>query len=92
MTKVIQPEEKSVLIEALRQGEVVSFPTETVYGVAVKFNDRAALDKLMEAKNRDYSKAVTLMLSQREDIGKYAEMDERVEKVAKAFMPGKIKT
>ena len=30
MTKVIQPEEKSVLIEALRQGEVVSFPTETV--------------------------------------------------------------
>ena len=47
MTKVIQPEEKSVLIEALRQGEVVSFPTETVYGVAVKFNDRAALYKLM---------------------------------------------
>lgn len=90
MTKVIQPREKSVLIEALKQGEVVSFPTETVYGVAVKFNDRAALDKLMEAKNRDYSKAVTLMLSHREDIGKYAEIDERVEKVAEAFMPGKI--
>ncbi len=90
MTLVIKPSEIDVLVNSIKKGEIVAFPTETVYGVACQFNDVDALERLMEAKNRDASKAVTLMLSNINDIEKYAYIDEKVMKVAQAFMPGRI--
>ncbi len=90
MTQVIKPSQMNLLVSSLKNGEVVAFPTETVYGVACQFNDRVALDRLMEAKNRDYSKAITLMLAHHEDIVKYAYVDEKIMRVIKAFMPGRI--
>lgn len=89
-TVVVSENEIDKVVEELNKENVVSFPTETVYGVAVKFGSHKALDRLMEAKDRDYSKAITLMVSKIEDINKYAYVSENAEKVIKAFMPGKI--
>ncbi len=44
----------------------------------------------MEVKNRDYSKAITLMLSKKEDIQKYAVVESQYQKIIDSFMPGKI--
>ena len=63
MTKIVKQEQIAEVADALQRGEVVAFPTETVYGVGVKFGDPKALEKLFIAKNRDHSKASTLMLS-----------------------------
>ena len=38
MTKRIKKEELQVLIEEIEKGNVVSFPTDTVYGIACKSN------------------------------------------------------
>ena len=89
-TKILNFEDISIIKEIVKNNGVVAFPTETVYGVACQFNDRVALDRLMEAKNRDYSKAITLMLAHHEDIVKYAYVDEKIMRVIKAFMPGRI--
>lgn len=89
-TVVVREEEIEKVIETLENDYVVSFPTETVYGVAVKFNNHKALDRLMDAKDRDYSKAITLMLSKKEDIKKYAYVNENALKIIDKFMPGKI--
>lgn len=89
-TVVVSEKEIDKVVEELNKENVVSFPTETVYGVAVKFGSHKALDRLMEAKDRDYSKAITLMVSKIEDINKYAYVSKKAEKVIKAFMPGKI--
>lgn len=90
MTQVIETNQLPLLVEALSQGDIVAFPTETVYGLACRFNDEAALDKLMEAKNRDYSKAITLMLSHKEDISNYGEVNPGIKRVIDRFMPGMI--
>lgn len=90
MTKVIEEADINILVNAINQGEIVSFPTETVYGVACRFNDREALDRLMEAKNRDYSKAVTLMVSKKEDIDKYAYTSPNIMRVVDDFTPGRL--
>ena len=34
MTQVIGPEQMDLLVSAVRDGKIVAFPTETVYGVA----------------------------------------------------------
>lgn len=90
MTAVVEERDIDLIAQAISNGEIVAFPTETVYGLACKFNDSDALDKLMEAKERDYSKAVTLMLKDIDDIGKYGETDENIMKIARKFMPGRI--
>ena len=62
MTKIVKKTKQKEIVQAIQEEMVVAFPTETVYGLGVKFGSQKALDKLMEAKNRDYSKAITLML------------------------------
>lgn len=90
MTQVIEASHISLLVDALNQGEIVAFPTETVFGLACRFNDHEALQKLMAVKERDVSKAVTLMVAYKEDIGQYAYVDEKIQRVIDAFMPGRI--
>ena len=77
MTKVVSAKDIDIVCDVINEGKVVAFPTETVYGVGVKFGSREALDRLMEAKNRDYSKAITLMVAYKEDIEKYASYNEK---------------
>ncbi len=90
MTKVIKSDDLKTICQAVKDGKVVSFPTETVYGVGVKFGDHQALDALMDAKNRDYSKAITLMVSDKSEIERYAIVSSDAQKIIDAFMPGMI--
>ena len=52
MTQVIGPEQMDLLVSAVRDGKIVAFPTETVYGVACLFDDLKGLDRIMEIKKR----------------------------------------
>lgn len=90
MTKVIKPSEMQELIHYVKEGKVVAFPTETVYGLGVKFGSKEALDRLMEAKNRDYSKAITLMVADKQDIDNFAYVNIEAKKIISAFMPGML--
>lgn len=90
MTKIVKKTKQKEIVQAIQEEMVVAFPTETVYGLGVKFGSQKALDKLMEAKNRDYSKAITLMLASSKDISNYAYVSEQAQKLIDAFMPGMI--
>lgn len=90
MTQIIKASDMSLLLEALDQGQLISFPTETVYGLACRFNDREALEKLLEVKGRDRDKPITLMIAYKEDIGQYGYVNERIQRVIDEFMPGSI--
>lgn len=78
------------VVSMLQHGEVVAFPTETVFGLGVKFGPFEYLEKIYELKKRDHSKAVTLMVPRKEDIEQYAYVDDKTKKVINAFMPGMI--
>ena len=68
MTKIIDASQIEEIVSYIQAGKVVAFPTETVYGLGVQFQNEEALEKLMKAKNRDYSKAITLMVANKEEI------------------------
>ncbi|HPY80100.1 MAG TPA: L-threonylcarbamoyladenylate synthase [Bacilli bacterium] len=69
---------------------VVAFPTETVMGLGVVYNDKEAYDRLNAIKHRLDNHPYTMMLSSPEEVEKYALIDERSKKIIKAFMPGSI--
>ena len=43
------------VVSMLQHGEVVAFPTETVFGLGVKFGSFEYLEKIYELKKRDHS-------------------------------------
>lgn len=88
MTKVVFKQDIDDVCDVIENNGVVAFPTETVYGLGVRFNDEKALEKLMEAKNRDYSKAITLMVANKDDIQNYAYVSDSAYKLIQHFMPG----
>ena len=82
-----------VLEEALRElnnHKVIAFPTETVFGLGVFYDDKEAYELLNKIKQRREDKPYTMMLSKVEDIDKYAFVNEKYQKLIKKFMPGSL--
>jgi len=77
--------------EALRAGEVVAYPTETVYGLGVDpFND-AALDRLYRVKRRDPQHAVLLIVGNLDHVAALAApLSATASAYADAFWPGPL--
>ena len=76
--------------KALLEGKVVSFPTETVMGLGVTFDNQEAYELLNKVKNRPEDKPYTLMLGNKKDIEKYSHVSKRDKKIIDAFVPGPI--
>lgn len=74
----------------LREGGLVAFPTETVYGLGANALDPTAAAKIYAAKGRPSDNPLIVHLSSVEDAEKYCVTDPLFEKLATAFMPGPI--
>jgi len=78
-------------VAALTAGELVVFPTDTVYGIACRADDERAVKGLFAAKRRPLSKALPLPLPDAEALGEVAtELDEHALGLAKRFWPGPL--
>jgi len=88
--KILKSTQLDEAAELLKKGEVIAFPTETVYGLGVVYDNKEAYDKLVQVKRRPPYKPFTMMLADPEDVEKYAELNEVSRKLIKAFMPGSI--
>jgi protein-tyrosine phosphatase len=58
-------------VEALTGGQLVAFPTETVYGLAASALDEAAMDRLIQAKGRGQGHPFTLAVRSAEEALDY---------------------
>ena len=83
-------EEYRLAKEQLDKSQVVAFPTETVMGLGIYFDDPKAYQLLNKIKNRPEDKPYTLMLGDVKDIEKFAYLSNRDLQIVKAFMPGPV--
>jgi L-threonylcarbamoyladenylate synthase len=75
----------------IRAGELVAFPTETVYGLGANALDPAALEKIYAAKGRPPSSPLIVHVSSIEMAKELVrEWPERAEKLARIFWPGPL--
>ena len=89
-TKLYDTYEYENIVNDLLNGEVVGFPTETVYGLAIVYDNKEAFDKLYEIKNRSINKPISMMVASVDMLSDVAYIDKRSKKVIEAFMPGAI--
>ena len=88
--KIFKQTETQELANILKNDGVIAVPTDTVYGLCARMNSKKARENLIEIKNRPENKAFPIMCNNIEQIKSIAKMDEKIEKIIKAFMPGPI--
>lgn len=76
--------------ELLRDGELVAFPTDTVYGIGCRTGDDAALARIYAAKRRDPEKAVPWLVGSMAAVGAGFLVDDRAARLAERFWPGAV--
>ena len=78
--------------ELIRAGEVVGFPTETVYGLGADATNAEAIEKVFAAKGRPGDNPLIVHISDISQIGEVikGEMPENARKLAKAYWPGPL--
>ncbi|MBQ7227044.1 MAG: threonylcarbamoyl-AMP synthase [Clostridia bacterium] len=76
--------------EMIRAGEIVAFPTETVYGLGANAFDALATDKIFKAKGRPATNPLIIHVSDKSQIGQVAEVDSLSEMLIEALMPGAL--
>lgn len=75
----------------LREGGLVAFPTETVYGIGANALDIEAIQKIYEAKGRPSDNPLIMHISRLSDVKKYAkEVNEKALLLIEAFWPGPL--
>ena len=90
MIKRYKQNEIDKLADILKNDGVISVPTDTVYGICARINSVKAHDKLIEVKRRPTTKAFPIMCADEDQIKSIAIVDEKAEKLIRAFMPGPI--
>jgi len=76
-------------VQALRDGELVAFPTETVYGLGANAQNPAAVRKIFEAKGRPETHPVIVHLDSPRFLHRWVrEVPEVATKLAERFWPG----
>lgn len=75
----------------LRQGGLVVFPTETVYGIAADLNNPRAMARLREVKKRSPDKPFSVLIAQKGLIANYSCTDDpKVYKLIDQYWPGPL--
>lgn len=78
-------------VEVLRQGGLVAFPTDTVYGVGAQAFDAQAVRRLYQAKERPGDRAIPLLLADVADLPAVVEtVPPLAGRLAARFWPGPL--
>ena len=75
----------------IKNGDIIVFPTETVYGIGANALDTEAVRKIFLAKGRPSDNPLIVHVADKKDIEQIAVIQTAVEqKLIDAFMPGPI--
>lgn len=89
----MKPDDKAIseAADALRNGLLVAFPTETVYGLGAAAADPAAISRLYAAKGRPANHPVIVHLAEREQLHDWASsVPQGAWRLAEKLMPGPL--
>jgi L-threonylcarbamoyladenylate synthase len=75
---------------ALKRGELVAFPTETVYGLGADATNVTAVGKVYAAKGRPSDNPLIVTVADADMVGQYATITPLAAKLMEAFWPGPL--
>lgn len=90
-TKIFKQANIEAAANCLKAGEVVAFPTETVYGLGADATNALAIAKVYQAKGRPSDNPLIVHITDKSQLSDYvASWSEKAEKLMTAFWPGPL--
>lgn len=74
----------------VKNGGVIVFPTDTLYGIGCDPYDEKAVDKIFKIKNRDKINPLPILASSVVDIERIVLLSRTAKKLAQIFWPGAL--
>ncbi len=87
----VRAEAISAAVAAHKRGDVIAFPTETLYGLGADALNAAAVEKIYRLKGRDPANPIPVLVADRAMLGDLvAEIPPLAERLIDAFWPGPL--
>lgn len=80
----------NTVVNSVKNGEIVIFPTDTVYGIGCNPYNKKSVEKIYKIKNREKGKLFPVLGFSKNELSKIAKFDERANKIIEEFWPGQI--
>ncbi|MFC6315514.1 L-threonylcarbamoyladenylate synthase [Lapidilactobacillus achengensis] len=89
-TKIFDTSEIPAAAALLRQGQLVAFPTETVYGLGAVINNETAVKNVYQAKGRPSDNPLIVHVATPEMVWQYAQPNKLAQQLMTRFWPGPL--
>jgi tRNA threonylcarbamoyl adenosine modification protein (Sua5/YciO/YrdC/YwlC family) len=83
-----EPRKIARAVDALEAGEVIAYPTDTVYGLGCDLLNKRAVDRLYAIKEMPRSHPLAFICPDLGDIARYAVVEKPVYRILRHFLPG----
>ncbi len=89
-TQILLPDQPDIsrAADLLRAGQLVAFPTETVYGLGADARNDSAVARIFQAKDRPQFNPLIVHVSDMNTAQEIAEFNQAAERLAATFWPG----
>jgi tRNA threonylcarbamoyl adenosine modification protein (Sua5/YciO/YrdC/YwlC family) len=75
-------------VEILKQGGIIIYPTDTVYGMGCDLFNKRAIERIYEIKQRSRNQPFSFICADLKDISIYASVSNYAYKIMKRMLPG----
>jgi len=75
-------------MDAISQGQIVIYPTDTLYGIGCDATNKEAVEKIYAAKSREKGKPVSVLFANLNMMKDYCKISAKEEKILVAHLPG----
>ncbi len=91
-TRVLAPDGEALQLAArlFQEGELVAFPTETVYGLGANALDAGAVLRIFQAKGRPADNPLIVHIWSKDQLGPLCEVTEAARRLMAAYWPGPL--
>jgi L-threonylcarbamoyladenylate synthase len=93
LTEVIKennPQSTQKAASVLRQGGIIVYPTETLYGIGALALNEESIKKIFDIKERFYGKPIPILVKDREMLSQFVEVTEEASQLIDKFLPGPL--
>jgi len=76
------------VVECIKQGGVVAYPTDTIYGLGCDIFNRKGIKRIYQIKERTERKPFSFICADLSDVANYAQVSNFAFKIMKRYLPG----
>jgi tRNA threonylcarbamoyl adenosine modification protein (Sua5/YciO/YrdC/YwlC family) len=83
-----EPRKIARAVRIIEEGGIISYPTDTVYGLGCDLHNRKAIDRLYQLKGMDRKKPLAFICADLSNISEFAIVENDAYRVLKHYLPG----